>query len=147
VYSYLYTPAGEQRQAGPTGPGLQQIFSLSCLNGSNGLPTCYAAADALSGAGPVVISSTDGGATWGGMETYDDTGWMYSISCPDASRCWATGAGTTVGLVGTTDGGNSWSQVTSGGRRALRPRAAPRPGDCRRSADQPCPLGLAGARP
>jgi hypothetical protein len=97
----------------PTLAGLQQIFSLSCLNGANGLPTCYAAADALSAAGPVVISSTDGGATWGGMETYDDTGWMYSISCPDASRCWATGAGTTVGLVGTADGGNSWSQVTS----------------------------------
>jgi hypothetical protein len=97
----------------PTLAGLQQIFSLSCLNGSNGLPTCYAAADALSAAGPVVISSTDGGATWGGMETYDDTGWMSSISCPDASHCWAAGAGSTVGLVGTADGGNSWSQVTS----------------------------------
>jgi hypothetical protein len=97
----------------PTLTGVQQIFSLSCLNGANGLPTCNAAADALQAAGPVVISSTDGGATWGGMETYDDTGWMYSISCPDASHCWATGGGTTVGLVGTADGGNSWSPVTS----------------------------------
>jgi hypothetical protein len=97
----------------PTLAGLQQILSLSCLNGSNGLPTCYAAADALAAAGPVVISSTDGGATWGGMETYDNTGWMSSISCPDASHCWAAGGGTTVGLVGTADGGNSWSQVTS----------------------------------
>ena len=98
----------------PTLAGLQQIFSLSCLNGSDGLPTCYAAADALAGTGPVVISSTDGGATWGGMETYDDTGWMSSISCPDASQCWAAGAGTTVGLAGTADGGSAWSVVTSG---------------------------------
>jgi hypothetical protein len=97
----------------PTLVGLQQIFSLSCLNGANGLPTCYAAADADAAGGPIVISSTDGGAAWGGMETYDDTGWMYSISCPDTSRCWATGAGTTVGLVGTADGGNSWSLVSS----------------------------------
>jgi hypothetical protein len=97
----------------PTLSGLQQIDSLSCLNGASGLPACYAAGDALEAAGPIVISSADGGATWGGMETYDNTGWMYSISCPDASRCWATGGGTTVGLVGTVNGGNSWSQVSS----------------------------------
>ena len=101
------------RSTDPMLTGLQEIFGLSCLNGSDGLPTCYAAAAATAAAGPVVISSTDGGATWSGMETYDNTGWMYSIACPDASHCWATGAGTTVGLVGTANAGNSWTADAS----------------------------------
>jgi hypothetical protein len=29
------------------------------------------------------------------------------------TTCWAAGAGTTVALVGTTDGGLTWSTVTS----------------------------------
>jgi hypothetical protein len=97
----------------PVLTGLQQIFQLSCLPQADGLPSCYAAADALAAAGPVIISSADGGATWSGMETYDDTGWMSSVNCPAAGDCWAGGAGTTVGLVGTDSGGNSWSTVTS----------------------------------
>jgi photosystem II stability/assembly factor-like uncharacterized protein len=60
-----------------------------------------------------VISSTDGGATWDGTETYDDTGWMYSIACTDTSHCWATGAGSAVSLAGTTDGGRTWTVATS----------------------------------
>jgi len=97
----------------PTLQGLQQIFSLSCLPADSGLPACTAAADALSAAGPVIVSSADGGATWSGIETYDDTGWMSSVSCPDTAHCWAAGAGTSVALVGTADGGGSWSSVTS----------------------------------
>jgi IPT/TIG domain len=97
----------------PTLAGLQQIFGLSCLPVSNGLPACTAAAGSLSAAGPVVVSSADGGATWSGMETYDNTGWMSSVSCPDTAHCWAAGAGTSVALVGTADGGSSWSSVTS----------------------------------
>jgi len=97
----------------PTLQGVQQIFGLSCLPTVTGLPTCTAAADALAAAGPVVISSSDGGATWSGMETLDNTGWMSSISCPDASHCWGAGAGTSVALVGTADGGGSWSAVSA----------------------------------
>jgi IPT/TIG domain len=97
----------------PTLSGVQDIFSLSCLPTASGLPTCTAAADALEAAGPVILQSSDGGATWSGMETYDDTGWMSSVSCPDASHCWAAGAGTSVALVGTADGGSSWATVDS----------------------------------
>jgi len=101
------------RSTDPMLTGLQMVFALSCLNGAGGLPTCFAAADANAGAGPVVINSADGGATWDGTETYDDTGWMYSIACPDTAHCWATGAGTTVGLAGTADGGSTWTVATS----------------------------------
>ena len=101
------------RSTDPMLTGLQMVFALSCLNGAGGLPRCFAAADANAGAGPVVINSADGGATWDGTETYDDTGWMYSIACPDTAHCWATGAGTTVGLAGTADGGSTWTVATS----------------------------------
>jgi len=96
----------------PGAGGLQEVFGLSCLAGATGLPTCHAAAVAPSG-GAVMVSSTDGGTTWSGMKTLDNTGWMSSVSCPDVSHCWATGGGTTAGLAGTSDGGNTWSVVTS----------------------------------
>ena len=57
------------------------------------LPTCHAAGDTLEGARPAVVASTDGGATWSGVETYDNTDWLDSISCPDVRQCWAAGAG------------------------------------------------------
>ena len=97
----------------PTLMGVQDIFSLSCLPGPDGLPVCNAAADALEAAGPVEITSTDGGATWSGMETYDVTGWLSSVSCPDTQHCWATGGGTSVALVGTINGGATWSEQTA----------------------------------
>lgn len=92
----------------PTLSSLQEVFSLSCLP-AGGQATCMAAADNLSAGGPVVTSSTDGGATWSGLSSFDTTGWMNSVSCPDAEHCWAAGAGTTVGLAGTSDSGRSWS--------------------------------------
>jgi hypothetical protein len=92
----------------PNLSGLQQIFGLSCLPNATSA-TCMAAADESAAAGPVVLRSTDDGATWSGLQSFDTTGWMSSVSCADKSHCWAAGAGTTVGLVGTTDGGSSWS--------------------------------------
>jgi hypothetical protein len=101
----------------PTLSGLQQIFSLSCLPtpaatssaATSSAATCMAAGDELAAAGPVVVRSTDGGATWSGLQSFDTTGWMSSVSCANASHCWAAGAGTTVGLAGTSDAGASWS--------------------------------------
>jgi hypothetical protein len=103
--------------------GLDEIYGLSCLPGTSGLPTCYAAAGAQwlpgegAAGGPVIVRSEDGGTTWSGIETNDTEGWMTSISCPDTVHCWATpgnyGAQTTLSLVGTASGGNSWSAVTS----------------------------------
>jgi hypothetical protein len=97
----------------PTLHSLQQLFSLSCRSVPGALPTCHAAASANSAAGPVVVTSTDGGTTWSGRETVDKTGWMSAISCADAQHCWAAGAGTKLGLLGTNDGGSAWSTVMS----------------------------------
>jgi large repetitive protein len=101
------------RSTDPTLSGLQDLFSVSCLPGASGLPVCTAAGSALDTTGPVEVSSADGGATWSGMETYNNTGWLSSVSCADATHCWAAGSGTTVALVGTDNGGASWSSATS----------------------------------
>ncbi len=97
------------RSSDPMLSAVQQLFDVSCLPVSAGLPVCTAAADALQAAGPVVLRSTDGGATWSGSEALDDTGWMASVSCADTQHCWAAGAGTKLALAGTADGGGSWS--------------------------------------
>jgi large repetitive protein len=101
------------RSTDPTLSGLEDLFSVSCLPGASGLPVCSAAGASLQAAGPVAVTSVDGGATWSGMETYDNTGWLSSISCADTQHCWAAGSGTTVALVGTDNGGASWSSATS----------------------------------
>lgn len=94
---------------------VQQFFSVSCLPGPWGFGPviCQAAGSALEAAGPVELVSRDGGSTWSGLQTFGDTGWLNSISCAGIRHCWAAGSGTTVALVGTDNGGASWSTVTS----------------------------------
>ena len=101
------------RSADPSLANVQQFFSVSCLAGDDGPPACTGAGSALSAAGPVTLESRDGGATWGGMQTLDNTGWLNSISYATLRHCWAAGAGTSVSLAGTSNGGRSWSTVTS----------------------------------
>jgi hypothetical protein len=101
--------------ADPALTGLEELEGVSCLPSASatGDPTCYAAGLASAG-GPAVLVSHDGGSTWGGLQTFDNTGWLNSISCGDATHCWAAGAGgTSVGLVGTGTGGSSWQTVTA----------------------------------
>jgi hypothetical protein len=97
----------------PTLAGLQGLWGLSCVPIPGDLPTCYAAAAANAASGPVVVRSADGGTTWSGQETLDNTGWMSAISCADTQHCWAAGAGTKLGLLGTSDAGSTWIPVTS----------------------------------
>jgi photosystem II stability/assembly factor-like uncharacterized protein len=94
----------------PTLQGLQDVFGMSCVSDGGALPVCTAVGAALEAGGPVALTSGDGGATWSGIETYDDTGWFSSVSCADALDCWAQGAGTSVALLGTADGGATWSE-------------------------------------
>jgi hypothetical protein len=92
----------------------QELFSVSCLPGpsATGNVVCHAAGSALA-AGPVELTSRDGGSSWTGLQTFDDTGWLNSISCANLQHCWSASSGTTVALAGTSNGGKSWSTVTS----------------------------------
>ena len=97
----------------PVLQGVQEIFGLACFPVTGGLPVCNAVGSALGASGPVEISSADGGATWSGSETYDTEGWFASMACPDARDCWLGGWETTSALLGTDNGGASWSQESA----------------------------------
>lgn len=100
--------------AAPTLSDAQDLFSVSCLADSKtSAVLCHAAGAAPEAAGPVELTSANGGAAWSGLQTFDDTGWLNSISCANLRHCWAASSGTTVALAGTANGGTSWSTVTS----------------------------------
>lgn len=97
----------------PTLAGLQQLDSVSCLPVAGALPTCHAVGLTAAASGAAEITSTDGGVTWHGVRTDDTSGGLDSISCADVQHCWAAGMGTEQALLGTGDGGSSWTSVTS----------------------------------
>jgi hypothetical protein len=92
---------------------MTRVRLLGALTAAGGSVWCVAAADATAAAGPVTLVSRDGGATWGHRQSFDSTGWFSSVSCATVRRCWVAGAGTSVALAGTLDGGTSWSTVSS----------------------------------
>ena len=100
------------RSIDPTLEGVQQLFSVSCSAGGS-LTDCRAAGQALQAAGPVELRSADNGTTWKGAETLDGTGRLNAISCSDAHHCWAAGSQTSLALLGTANGGSSWSAQTA----------------------------------
>jgi photosystem II stability/assembly factor-like uncharacterized protein len=97
--------------------GIQQLNGVSCLPDAGGNTTCYAGGIAypsgFSQAESVALVSHDDGATWAQVGGFNDNGWLSSISCASTQNCWAGGAGSSDALVGTSDGGASWSTVTS----------------------------------
>lgn len=94
---------------------VQDLVSVSCLPGPSTVTPiiCHAAGISITAAGAVELTSRNGGASWSGLQTFDNNGWLNSISCADIAHCWAASAGTTVALAGTSNGGASWSTVTS----------------------------------
>ncbi len=91
--------------------------SVSCAPGI-GVPTCFATGsvyDPQSGAADSVIAtSRTGGVTWSVQQDFGNQSPFYSITCTDASHCWAGGNGyQNQALDGTADGGRSWSLVTA----------------------------------
>ena len=62
----------------------------------------------------VIVTSRTGGRSWSTDQDFGNQNPFYSITCTDASHCWAAGNGfQNEALDGTADGGRSWSLVTS----------------------------------
>jgi hypothetical protein len=100
--------------------GADTLFGISCVQGATagwfapGAPMCVA----VGVAGPnatesVVITSDNGGSTWSAAPDFDNGGWFDSAACFSAKDCWVGGEGTTQALVGTINGGASWTSVTA----------------------------------
>jgi hypothetical protein len=95
---------------------VEDLFSVSCLPGPSTVTPviCHAGGVAAQAAGAVQLTSRNGGTSWSGLQMFDTTGWLNSVSCSDIAHCWAAGSGTAAAaLVGTSNGGATWSSVTS----------------------------------
>lgn len=94
----------------------QQLNAVSCLRVFMST-TCYGGGIAYPGRDgvgeSVAVVSTDGGATWRQIGGFRDGGWLNSISCAGPRNCWAADAGSADALFGTSNGGASWSTVTT----------------------------------
>jgi hypothetical protein len=70
--------------------------SVSCVPGI-GVPTCFATGtsyDPQSGAADsVIVASRTGGRSWNVDQDFGNQNPFYSITCTDASHCWAGGNG------------------------------------------------------
>ena len=96
---------------------ISDFQSVSCVPGF-GLPTCFttgASYDPQSGAADSVIAtSRTGGLAWHVQQNFGNQNPFASITCTDASHCWAGGNGfQNEALDGTADGGQTWSLVTA----------------------------------
>jgi photosystem II stability/assembly factor-like uncharacterized protein len=95
---------------------LDNFQGVSCVRGIV-VPTCFATAteyDPQSGADDYVIAvSHTGGRSWSIDQNFGNAAAFVSMTCTDASHCWAGGDGQTDALDGTADGGKTWSLVTA----------------------------------
>jgi photosystem II stability/assembly factor-like uncharacterized protein len=96
---------------------LDNFQSVSCVPGIV-VPTCFATGtvyDAQAGADDsVIVASHTGGRSWGVDQNFGNQNPFYSMTCTDASHCWAGGNGfQNEALDGTANGGQSWSLVTA----------------------------------
>jgi hypothetical protein len=96
--------------------GLSWRLARMISNGSATGVSCVRPGSGSSSGTPSIMVSHNGGQTWTSALTATGADWnLGSISCADANHCWATtDSFTDVVLLGTADGGTSWTQVTSG---------------------------------
>ena len=87
--------------------GFGDMASVSCPPGTS---VCYAGTMHLGVGGPVLAVSQDSGASWRSISIPVGNGWISSVSCANALTCWAAGAGTTLSLAGTGDGGATFQE-------------------------------------
>src|SRR6202041_1285737 len=90
-------------QASDPGSGLGTFSSVSCPTASR----CEAIGGRGSPAivGGLILSSTDGGATWAIQYSPPPADQLIAITCPTTSNCIAVGDNT---LLSTADGGATW---------------------------------------
>jgi photosystem II stability/assembly factor-like uncharacterized protein len=58
--------------------------------------------------GPVILATTDGGATWSAQSS-GTIAYLDAVSCPDASHGWVVGEGGTI--LATTSGGRRLARL------------------------------------
>ncbi|MHB8264231.1 MAG: WD40/YVTN/BNR-like repeat-containing protein, partial [Acidimicrobiales bacterium] len=103
-------------QSVPSGLGASYLDGVSFGSASDGVaagficqPTSCASGSTYS---PVILSSTDGGATWGAVQVPGHPSVINDVSCAaGSSDCWAVGWSSTTSppILSSTDGGATWT--------------------------------------
>jgi len=127
-----------QALAGPPGPGwsvvqtfgqsADSLTAISCPSSTE----CYAVGETAFKTG-MVLTSSDGGATWSQRSVPAGVGALAAISCPAAGTCTAVG-GTTV--ISTTNGGATWTEATVG-QSSLTAVSCPSTAECVVAGEDP----------
>ncbi|MBD3241743.1 MAG: hypothetical protein GF331_14230 [Chitinivibrionales bacterium] len=85
----------------------------NCASGLNGVSFCDSATGWAVGFNGSVLKTLDGGVTWSEVQTPPGTELesLYDVECVSRDTAWVSGCWV---IMVTTDGGASWTQVTSG---------------------------------
>lgn len=119
------TDGGKQwvPQALPT--SVQELNGVSCYS----LTHCVAVGiDSTHGGGRevgVLVSTNDGGITWVRRHIPTGTDDLTSVACRSSALCEAVGLGETTAIIGSTDGGRTWTDQTVPGAPYLLGVACP----------------------
>jgi photosystem II stability/assembly factor-like uncharacterized protein len=113
------TDGGRTWSQSPLPSGFVPI-GLQCFSAGGCISTGFDSSSAVTpSAAGTALYSTDGGSTWSSATVPTGTRAMTSLSCSDASHCFATSFGgadsTPSDVLITTDGGQSWSSTDTGG--------------------------------
>jgi photosystem II stability/assembly factor-like uncharacterized protein len=93
-------------------PAFAELFSVRALDGN----VVWASGGNGAGTSPVVIRTTDGGATWTDATGNLQSGDLYCVEAVGAASAWVgTGSGA---IYATTDGGKSWAVQTYPGTQS-----------------------------
>jgi hypothetical protein len=112
------------------------IQSVACPSSTD----CYAigenADDEFDTDAGIILTSTDGGATWTTQTDPTGTTTLAQITCPSTTTCYATGADDAIDpptptVVVTTDGGANWSvDIVPAGPRSVNIISCPSSTTC-----------------
>ena len=85
------------------------LTGISCADTSHCVAVGYAKTSTTETA--IIDATTNGGSTWVAQTTPTGFQSLGSVTCVNASDCWATGVATTgvPSIIATTDGGGTWS--------------------------------------
>jgi len=115
---------------------VQALQAISCATASRCWAVGSTVATSAAPSGPVLVASTDGGATWALQPLPAGVGYLTGIACASSRACTAVGqvGGTGVGpgaILTTTNSGTTWtSEPVPAGTTDVTAVACPHRGRC-----------------
>ena len=117
----------------PSGGNFVHLSGISCANTQSCIVVGTVYHVSTSTYNGAIFATSDGGANWtneDGAVPSGTTG-LSAVACPTASDCFATGSTAVgIGIIGTKDGGSSWTALTTFQGKNLTGIACPNSTNC-----------------